>query len=179
MKPAVIIADFDQFLKDRHLSFQGIIIGGAALALMGVISRETQDCDVLDPEIPQAINKAAREFATLQKKKGRDLKDNWLNNGPEDLRKTLPEGWLKRCVAVFNGKALSLLTLSREDLLKTKLFAFFDRDRDLEDCLALKPTREEFKAAIEWVKLQDANPDGPEHIKRSITNLEKMVGHEL
>ena len=179
MKPETVIAEFDRFLKDRGLSFQGVIIGGTALALMGVISRETQDCDVLDPEIPQTINIAAKEFASMQKKNGVDLKDNWLNNGPESLRKHLPKGWLSRCVTVFSGKALSLLTLGREDLLKTKFFAYCDRNRDLEDCLALKPTKEEFKAAIEWVQHQDANPDWPEHVRHSLTKLAKMVGHEL
>jgi len=39
---------FDAFLAQRGLHFEGIVVGGAALNLMGVIARATKDCDVLD-----------------------------------------------------------------------------------------------------------------------------------
>jgi hypothetical protein len=36
-----IINDFDQFLSESDLQFEGIVIGGTALVLMGVIDRST------------------------------------------------------------------------------------------------------------------------------------------
>lgn len=60
MKLAISL--FDKFLSDRKLEFRAIIIGGAALNLMGVISRETRDVDFLDPEIPAEIKKAQKGF---------------------------------------------------------------------------------------------------------------------
>ena len=68
------MAEFDRFLVERHLSFQAVVIGATALALLGIISRETQDCDVLDPKIPDSILEASREFAAQKRKIGAILK---------------------------------------------------------------------------------------------------------
>lgn len=38
MRPSAIIPKFDTFLKKRGLTFEGVVIGGAALELLGVIS---------------------------------------------------------------------------------------------------------------------------------------------
>jgi hypothetical protein len=179
MRPEVTLRDFDSFLKERGLSFQGVVIGASALALLGVISRETRDCDVLDPEIPDAVKQASREFAAARAKSGALLKGDWLNNGPERLRKDLPAGWLKRCVPLFSGKALTLLTLDRADLLRTKLFAFCDRQQDLEDCVSLAPTKAELFECLPWVKQQDANVDWPAHVDRSFSQLGKRLGYEF
>jgi len=43
---------FDQYLAKRRLQFEAVAIGGAALNLLGVVSRLTKDCDILYPEIP-------------------------------------------------------------------------------------------------------------------------------
>jgi len=56
---------FDQFLLQKQQSSSAIIIGGAALNLLGVVSRYTRDCDVLDPVIPVDIIKSSKEFAKL------------------------------------------------------------------------------------------------------------------
>lgn len=55
MQPTVVIPAFDAFLADRDLRVEAVILGGSALALLGVVTRTTDDCDVLDPEIPAAI----------------------------------------------------------------------------------------------------------------------------
>jgi hypothetical protein len=78
MKPVETIAAFDQFLEARGATFSAVAIGGAALALLGVISRETRDCDVLDPEIPNEIQRHAEEFAKEQTRKGNTLRADWL-----------------------------------------------------------------------------------------------------
>src|SRR5690606_30203171 len=101
-----------------------------ALSILGVITRETRDCDVLYPSIPDNILIASQDFAKLQ-----NLETNWLNNGPATLTRDLPEDWLLRSQDIFKGEALNLKTLGREDLLCTKLFAFCDRGFDLDDCI--------------------------------------------
>jgi len=63
MKPKETLMEFDEYLAVRKLTFEAIVIGGAALAILGVVSRETQDCDVLDPNIPPEVANAAREFS--------------------------------------------------------------------------------------------------------------------
>jgi hypothetical protein len=63
MRPIETIEAFDQFLRGRGLRFDAVVIGGAALSLLGVLSRPTKDVDILVPEIPPEIHVAARAFA--------------------------------------------------------------------------------------------------------------------
>jgi hypothetical protein len=86
-----LLERFDVFLSERGVGFEAIVVGGAALNLLGVISRATKDCDVLDPEIPPAVATAARAFAAEVRKSGETLQDDWLNNGPRSLAVDLPQ----------------------------------------------------------------------------------------
>ena len=42
--PRETLEAFDRFLADRTLRPDAVVIGGAALNLLGVISRPTKDC---------------------------------------------------------------------------------------------------------------------------------------
>lgn len=148
MNPKETLIKFDKYLADRRLEFETIVIGGSALALLGIITHETQDCDVLDPGIPSDIAEAARQFTREIADEKQSLKEDWLNNAPESLKGILPKGWRVRLEKLYSGKALKLHTLGRSDLLKTKLFAFCDRGQDLQDCIALRPSREELRDAL-------------------------------
>lgn len=179
MKPKEILFAFDIFLFEKHQCFSAIIIGGGALSLMGVIKRETQDIDILDPEVPENIAALAREFALQMTRSHKiPLKTDWLNNGPISLRNLLPSDWMKRRQVVFAGKALTLESLGRSDLLKTKLFAFCDRDQDRDDCIKLSPTPMELAEAFTWVEKQDQNPGWPVHVAVSFKELAKELGHD-
>ena len=179
MKPRETLEKFDKFLAARKLSFEAVVIGGAALALLNVISRQTRDCDVIHPDIPQDIIGAANEFAALMRESGVPLQDDWFNNTPSPLGALLPHGWLERVQSVFKGKAISINTLARSDLLKTKLFAYCDRGTDLGDCMALAPTVEELHEALPWLKLQDAHPDWPQHVLEALKELAGRLGYEF
>ena len=96
-----VLEAFDRYLGERGLSFEGTAIGGAALIVMGVVDRVTQDVDCLEPPIPENIQKAARDFAKSYPGKGAPLKENWLNNGPASLVRDLPKDWEKRRVGLF------------------------------------------------------------------------------
>ena len=93
MWPIETIKAFDRFLLDRGLRFEGVVIGGAALSLLGVVSRPTKDVDILVPKIPQEIDVAARTFAAEIRATGEILHDDWLNNGPASLADQLSMGW--------------------------------------------------------------------------------------
>lgn len=179
MRPKEMLVRFDGFLAEHGIRFEAVVIGGAALALLGVISRETQDRDVLDPAIPDEVAQAAREFSRRLRAAGEDLREDGLNNGPETLKKVLPPGWLLRLDNLFTGRALNLHTLGRPDLLKSKVFAYCDRGQDLKDCLSLKPTEQELGEALPWLVLQDVHPDWPVHVERSIAELRRRLGHGL
>ena len=179
MKPRETIDQFDLFLARQGLSLSAVIIGGAALSLLGVISRETRDCDVLYPQLPDAILQAQAAFAADMRGRGIPLQDDWLNNNPMPIAALLPEGWLCRTQVAYQGTAVKLLSLSREDILLTKLFAYCDRGTDLGDCLALKPTADELQTALPWIAKQDAHPDWPHHVEQSIRELGRRLGDEL
>ncbi len=66
MDPRSTLTAFDVFLAERGLALEAIVIGGAALALLGVIERPTKDCDVLAPTLSDALSQAARDFARAQ-----------------------------------------------------------------------------------------------------------------
>lgn len=179
MKPQEFIPRFDTFLVGKNLAFEGVIIGATALNLIGIITRETTDCDVLDPKIPKDILQAAQEFASLEKFPENQLKETWFNNGPESLLRDLSEGWRLRLVEVFRGKALVLHTLGRSDLLRSKLFALCDRGTDLKDCIAMNPTADELKECLAWVCERDMNPGWPDHVRSNFKKLSGRLGYEF
>ena len=177
MLPRPTIEAFDVWLQDRALRFEAIVVGGSALALLGVTDRQTRDVDILHPELPDEIAQVARDFAAHLRSAGVGLADDWLNNGPMQLADVLPVGWRLRVQPVFEGAALRLTTLGRSDLLKTKLFALCDRGTDLVDCLALAPTADELADAEPWLVLQDANPLWPAHASATLDDLRRRLDH--
>ena len=179
MLPRETIAAFDVFLQKQGLDLEAVVVGGAALALLGVTHRQTRDVDVLHPDLPQAVAEAAREFAAVQRASGQFVADDWLNNGPSQLKEILPEGWMARSQVAFSGEALTFLVLGRGDLLKSKLFSLCDRATDLGDCLALAPSETEIGEAESWVALQDAHPDWPEHVRRTLDDLRRRLRHGI
>ena len=177
MDPRTTLAAFDQYLADRGLALEAVVVGGAALNLLGVITRQTRDCDILYPALPPEVLAAARAFAADVTAAGGKLKEDWLNNGPSALAPLLPGGWELRLQEAFRGEVLVLRSLHRSDLLKSKLFALCDRALDLADCLAMAPTPAELAEAIIWLKPQDLNPHWPEHVRATLGDLAKRLGH--
>lgn len=162
-----VIKHFDLYLKKRGLSFTATIIGGAALNIMDVTNRNTKDIDCIDPEIPDAIKKAAIEFAKTHP----DLNLNankWLNNGPISILKDLDKDWKHKTQIIFQGKAIQLSTLDRVSLLKTKLFAYCDRDTDFDDCVMLRPSKKELELCFDWVLERDGSEFWPAQVKNNL-----------
>lgn len=177
MLPRPTIEAFDRHLVALGLRLEAVVIGGSALALLGVTTRQTRDFDILAPVLPREIAEAAREFARAQRRLGVDLMDDWLNNGPMQVGNVLPKDWPLRTRPAFEGRALVLTTLGRGDLLKTKLFALCDRGIDLSDCIALAPTLAELDDAVIWLVEQDANSDWPAHVRATVVDLSRRLGY--
>jgi hypothetical protein len=170
---------FDQYLADHSLRLEAVVIGGAALNLLGVVSRPTKDCDILHPALPREILEAARAFAAEARSRGDTLDDDWLNNGPASLAQHLPAHWQARLQTAFSGQALLLRCLGRDDLIRSKLFALCDRGLDLLDCVALAPTPDELAVILPWLERQDANPDWPAHVRATLADVAKRLGHAV
>lgn len=172
-----VIAHFDQFLAQHGLRFEAVIIGGAALNILDISSRKTKDVDCLDPKIPSEIKKASQDFAIQRIDLELDI--NWLNNGPETLKTDLPRGWRLRTGSLYSGESLKLEVLGRDDLLKTKLFAYCDRTTpDFEDLKNLRPTVAELSQSIDWVKERDTHSNWPAHVEKAFLVLKNALGYE-
>lgn len=179
MHPRPTITAFDDHLQREGLHLEAIVVGGAALALLDVITRETRDFDILHPELSDLVLAAARRFAAEQRTLGIPLRDDWLNNGPRQLTEVLPVGWQVRVQPAYAGSAIRLSSLGRSDLLAAKLFALCDRGTDLPDCLAMLPSAAELAAAMPWVADQDAHPGWPAHVTATLADLARRLGHGL
>jgi len=177
MKPSETIAAFDSFLQSRGLVLEAVIVGCAALELLGVVSRQTRDCDILHPELSPQILAAAAEFAKQRRGEGDLLAGDWLNNGPASLAEVLPDGWQERLQPAYVGQAITLQSLGRSDLLRSKLFALCDRGTDLQDCVALAPTPEELEELRSWLEDRDTNELWPEHVAEVLDDLQERLGH--
>lgn len=177
MDPKVTLLSFDRYLTDHELRLEAVLIGGAALNLLGIVSRVTKDCDILHPTLSDSIVEAARAFAREVRQSGNLLDDDWLNNGPASLAALLPEGWQQRVQPIFSGTSISLTCLGRVDFLRSKLFGLCDRAFDLADCLALAPTAEELHTVAPWLEQQDGNPDWPAHVRATLAELSRRLGH--
>lgn len=169
----LIIKSFDQYLRSKGLRFEAIVIGGAALNIMDVTNRLTRDVDLIDPRIPQEVKEASIGFLKDSKFK---LQENWLNNDAISLTKDLPDKWRLRVQKIYEGKSLTLYTLGRLDLLKTKLYALCDRATDFSDCVKLAPSKKEIEECFSWVLKGDANPLWPARVNEMIGQLKQELG---
>ena len=143
-----------------------VVVGGSALLAAGIISRTTEDVDVLAergiPEgeivpihqLSQALSEAARRVAAEL-----DLPANWLNASaalfsipvesyPADL-------WSEMKRQAF-GSCLEVSFLGRAGLIYLKFYAAIDpgrkrRKHDRDDLVHLDPTKEEAEKAIKWL----------------------------
>ena len=78
---------------DRELSRQNearelIACGGGVLSIMGVISRQTRDLDVITPMLDDVLLKCSHSVASQL-----GLDSDWLNNGPSGFVRDLETGW--------------------------------------------------------------------------------------
>ena len=172
------------FLEDAKATPEHLVlIGGAALLALGLVSRTTRDVDIMagvdarsglvDPRplseaLKWAAGKVAREL---------DLHPQWLNTGPADqLQAGLPEGFLSRLTRRDYRSHLMIYLPDRYDLIHLKLFAAVDQGagRHTRDLAALKPNDEEWLAAARWVITQDAGEVFPELVRQTL----KETGHE-
>ncbi len=162
-----------ELLQARGQRFHIVVIGGAAVNLLGIVTRATTDVDILafarpgahgrlrltppDEPLPRALVEPARTVAT-----DLGLDPNWLNAGPaSQWRSGLPPG-LESRVQWSNYGGLDVGLVSRYDLIFLKLYAAVDdagpTSVHFQDLLALMPTDEELAEASGWVQQQDPSP---------------------
>lgn len=162
-----------------------VVCGGSALIAAGLISRATQDVDIvalmdgreqlINPHpLPPVLLEAASEVAQIL-----GLKDDWLNNGPSRgegglFQMGLPEGFVSRLSRKGYGRNLTVFFAGREDQIHFKLYAAVDRGGyHIADLLTLNPNENELMQAARWAMTHDISPGFREVMK----NLLKELGY--
>lgn len=162
-----------------------VVLGGAAMNLLGIVDRPTIDVDVLaqadatgairppDP-LPDTLRRAIAAVA-----RDRGLLDNWMNTTVADQwRFGLPPGLADRVEWRTYG-ALRVGVVGRRDLICFKLYASADQtgpdNVHVRDLLALKPNHEELEWAAEWVCEQDASPEFPTVVNKVVDYVQNTL----
>jgi len=151
-------------------SLEVYLVGGANLLARNLISRGTMDMDVIWPEefsqeVIEAITSIAREERVY---------DKWINTMPSSDAQFLTKGWKKRCDMFFSGEHLTVLLVSRKDIVGLKIAAAMDRDRDdARDLLEMKLSEEEWDFGHRWARNYDGNPDWAGQIDLLVEELQR------
>lgn len=156
-----------------------VVIGGAALTILGFVDRTTRDIDVvalldggvLAPAKPlPAALIAARDAVAADF----GVADGWLNAGPSDLLDFgLPDGFLERVEHRDFGPALTVCFAGRFDQIHFKLYALVDQGlgRHESDLKALAPTQDELRAAARWTRTHDPSEGFREQLEGTLRYL--------
>ena len=167
-----------------HPTQRFVVCGGSALLALGMVSRTTQDVDVLarmedgnlvtPRPLPEWLLALAEEV-----RRQLALPEGWFNDrvAEETLFSCgLPEGMQERLTIRNYGAGLLIGFISRRDQIFLKLHAAVDRDggRHLQDLMDLRPTAEELRDAAVWTRKHDPS----EGFLYNLRVLMKGIGHE-
>lgn len=152
----------DLLAARKNAAFWLVVCGGSALLARRIISRSTEDVDILPLRdwdggvgsafpLPESLQTAAGDVAIEL-----GLAGNWLNGSASlhfpDLH-LLPEGfWLEMETREY-GDHLKVSFVTRSGQIHLKSYAVLNRPkpRDLEDLRALCPDAAETENAVRWV----------------------------
>jgi hypothetical protein len=166
----------------HHPAIHLVVCGGSALIALGLVTRTTQDVDVLAtlengqllcarplPEWLLAAAEAVRSELSLP--------NHWLNDGPADenlFRLGLPVGVAERLVVRDFGAAFRVSFISRYDQIHLKLYAAADQGgRHFTDLRKLNPSPEELLAAARWTFTQDVS----DAFRQVVVEVLQALGH--
>ena len=172
-------------LADANVAYGIVVVGGASLNLLGLVTRATNDVDVIatvanlqarpleltEPPQPlpaplqRAIETVQRDF---------DLPAGWMNTEiAAQWTQGLPPG-LAKDLTWHRYSGLQVGLAGRASLISLKLFAAVDRGPQsvhFQDLLALQPTSAELEEAALWVRTQDAAPEFPLLVDQVIAHV--------
>ncbi len=160
-----------------------VVCGGAAMLARELISRPTQDVDIVafvaedgtlisPAPFPEALAQAATAVA-----KTLDLPLDWLNNAASGneaglFQRGLPEGLQSRLIRRDYGNHVHAYFVSRLDQIHFKLLAAVNvGGRHLTDLMQLHPNSDDLEMAARWAVLRDNSEPFVHSLKRILENL--------
>lgn len=158
-------------LEYEGLNASVVVVGGAALNMLGFVARTTDDIDVIAQVKEQGRGKEPRllppeplpealQHAILRVARDFGLSKTWMNTEiGAQWRQGLPP-WLNNDLIWRRYGRLKVGLAGRRTLIALKLFAATDqgpRSVHYQDLIALSPTEKELDSARVWVATQDAS----------------------
>jgi hypothetical protein len=161
-----------------------VVVGGATLNLLGIVSRTTRDVDVIaqayrdaggtlrlahaEP-FPDALERA---IATVARDLGLDR--DWMNAAVgKQWSQGLPPG-IEQDLEWRRYGALHVGLVGRRTLIALKLFAAVDqgpRSVHMQDLATLAPGDGELEDAAAWVVTQDGSPLFPHLVQQAVEHV--------
>lgn len=161
-----------------------VVVGGATLNLLGIVSRTTRDVDVIaqayrddtgalrlvhaEP-FPAALDRAIEAVA-----RDLGLDRDWMNAAVgKQWSQGLPPG-IEQDLEWRRYGALHVGLVGRRTLIALKLFAAVDqgpRSVHMQDLAILAPTEAELEGAAEWVVTQDGSPLFPQLVHEAVEHV--------
>lgn len=167
------LEDLNNFLIKNNLYLEITVIGAFALQLHGLSSRITMDIDTIS-SLKNIL--LLNEISKIGKKYGIN---NWLNNQANNM--IMPDGYKSRLLLNNDFSNINMKYVSKIDLIKLKVAAYFYRseyeDKDYLDLISLKPTTNELKEAIAFLKTKHA-PEEKESLElflEIVNNIHKEL----
>lgn len=171
-------------LKDAPTS-RLVVCGGSALIAMGLVSRTTDDVDVValvdahqqlisPAPFPEYLEESIIEVAILM-----NLPEHWLNYGPSSdsgglFQIGLPEGLLARAHRKDYGSHLIAYFIDRIDQIHFKVFAAADRmGVHVDDLVSLDPSPREMENAARWCMTHDPS----EEFRMILVSMYEQLGY--
>lgn len=163
------IERFDAFLTKRGKKARLVIVGGAVFTLRGQRPEGTQDMDSITV-IDEELKTLSVEFAQAE-----GVDTDWLNHKVRASLDYIDTN--SGLETIFAGRSLVLETVSRQELIISKMCAVCDRDlqRDIDDLRALSIGGAEWDEIVRVFQNREPVSDMRKQNKKFLDKARKKV----
>ncbi|MGD1085407.1 MAG: hypothetical protein ABSA47_11755 [Verrucomicrobiota bacterium] len=163
------------------------VCGGTALIAVGLVSRATEDVDIIallrvdqvnievlaEKSLPADVERLVAEIGIEL-----HIREDWFNFHASPLVAFgFPPNMTNRLIKKSYGACLTVYFINRFDQVHFKMYAAMDpKDgtRHLGDLLDLKPKEHEVRAAVSWLLGREASPE----FKAALRQVLERIGYE-
>lgn len=159
-----------ELLNQANESRTLLLVGGAALQLLGhthkIVTTDVDNLLPMDDLLKNLVIKIAKEM---------DLNENWLNSNSSSFARKNIDYFLNAQTVLSTG-SLTVQIVSITIFIELKVRAHLDRGFDLEDIIALHPTKEQLNN-LKYTLLKEGN-HLPHVIEEDFKEMFKGLGYE-
>lgn len=167
------LKELSNWLAKESLEIELVVIGAFAIYLHGFSNRMTMDIDTIKPLTGE---KLLKQIEKIGEKYGLP---KWLNDQADNL--IMPKGYESRLLENTEFSNIKLFYISRDDLIKLKVAAYFYRgstdSKDKDDLISLKINESELEDALNFLK--DKHKPDTEKFLKDFNDRLKEISDEL